>query len=205
MHRIAAVRASPHGGWYDLKSTVDIPSIPWLHHVHPIQTPWHIPSSHIDFCCGPLRADREQWSRRQRSLRQHYNDAQELQRTGKLSEAAEQYRAFLADALGELAIGYGLARDYTQAAPLFDEALTLEPDSPSLLLDYARTALALGDLAHAKTLATEFIQKYPGDREKLAQAHQLLGRTLLKLNRESGGKERAGSSRGVGSDLPQRL
>ena len=117
------------------------------------------------------------------SLQQHYNDAQELQRTGKLNEAAEQYRAFLADALGELAMGYGLVRDYAQAAPLFDEALTLEPDSPSLLLDYARTALALGDLAHAKTLATEFIRKYPGDREKLAQAHQVLGRTLLKLNR----------------------
>ena len=91
--------------------------------------------------------------------------------------------AFLADALGELAMGYGLVRDYTQAAPLFDEALTLEPDSPSLLLDYARTALVLGDLAHAKTLATEFIRKYPGNREKLAQAHQVLGRTLLKLNR----------------------
>ena len=117
------------------------------------------------------------------SLRQHYNDAQALQQAGKLSEAAEQYRAFLADALGELAIGYGLVRDYAQAAPLFDEALTLEPDSPSLLLDYARTALTLGDLSHAKTLATEFIQKYPGDREKLAQAHQVLGRTLLKLNR----------------------
>ncbi len=117
------------------------------------------------------------------SLQQHYNNAQELQRTGKLSEAAEQYRAFLADALGELAIGYSLAQDYPHAAPLFEEALALEPGSPSLLLDDARTALALGDLAHAKTLATEFIQKYPGDREKLAQAHQLLGRTLLKLNR----------------------
>ena len=98
-------------------------------------------------------------------LQQRYNDAQKLQRTGKLNEAAEQYRAFLADALSELAMGTALARDYGQAAPLFDEALTLEPDSPSLLLDYARTALALGDLAHAKTLATEFIRKYPGDRE----------------------------------------
>jgi tetratricopeptide (TPR) repeat protein len=117
------------------------------------------------------------------SLRQHYNDAQELQRTGRLSEAAEQYRAFLADALGGLAMGYGLVRDYAQAAPLFDEALILQSNSPSLLLDYARTALALGDLAHAKTLATEFIQKFPRDREKLAEAHQLLGRTLLKLNR----------------------
>lgn len=118
------------------------------------------------------------------SLQQHYNDAQKLQQSGKLNEAAEQYRAFLADALGELAIGYALVPDYTHAAPLFDEALTLEPNSPSLLLDYARTALMLGDLAHAKTLATEYIQKYPGDRQKLAQAHQVLGRTLLKLNRD---------------------
>ena len=117
------------------------------------------------------------------SLRQHYNDAQELQRTGRLSEAAGQYRAFLAGALGELAMGYGLVQDYTHAAPLFDEALTLQPDSPILLLNYARTALQLGDLAHAKTLATEFIQRYPDNREQLAKAHQVLGRTFLKLNR----------------------
>jgi tetratricopeptide (TPR) repeat protein len=117
------------------------------------------------------------------SLRQHFNDAQALQQVGKLSEAAEQYRAFLAQALGELAIGYSLAQDYTNAAALFDEALTLEPDSPSLLLDDARTALSLGNLDHAKTLAAEFIQRHPGDREKLAQAHQVLGRALLKLNR----------------------
>ena len=118
------------------------------------------------------------------SLRQHYNDAQKLQQMGKLSDAAEQYRAFLANALGELAIGYVLVPDYPHAAPLFEEALKLEPNSPSLLLDYARTALVMGDLGHAKTLATDFIRKYPGDREKLAQAHQLLGRTFLKLNRD---------------------
>jgi tetratricopeptide (TPR) repeat protein len=117
-------------------------------------------------------------------MRQQYNDAQKLQRAGRLNEAAGQYRAFLADALGELAIGYGVARDYTRAAPLFDEALSLDPDSPSLLLDYAQMASTLGDLDHARTLATEFIRKYPGDREKLAQAHQVLGRTLLKLNRD---------------------
>jgi tetratricopeptide (TPR) repeat protein len=118
------------------------------------------------------------------SLRQHYVDAQESQRMGKLDQAAEQYRAFLADALGELAIGYSLVPDYAHAGPLFQEALTLEPDSSSLLLDYARTALVMGDLEHAKTLATEFIGKYPGDRVKLAQAHQVLGRALLKLNQD---------------------
>jgi tetratricopeptide (TPR) repeat protein len=119
----------------------------------------------------------------EKTLQQHYNDAQELQRTGRLNEAAEEYRAFLVDALGELAMGYGLLRDYTQAAPLFDEALSLKPDSPSLLLDYARTALTLGDLDHATTLATEFIRKNQGSREQLAQAHQVLGRALLKMNR----------------------
>jgi tetratricopeptide (TPR) repeat protein len=118
------------------------------------------------------------------TLQQHYRDAVELQRSGKLSEAAKQYRAFLADALGELAIGYVLAQDYTNAFPLFDEALALEPDSPSLLLDYARSELVLGDLDHARTLATEFIRKYPTERGRLAQAHQILGRTLLKLNRD---------------------
>src|ERR1700722_10412806 len=49
------------------------------------------------------------------SLRQHYKDAQELQRAGQLSGAAEQYRAFLADALGELALGYDQVKDYTHA------------------------------------------------------------------------------------------
>src|ERR1700733_8008284 len=119
----------------------------------------------------------------EKSLQQRYIDAQDLQRTGKLNEAAAQYRAFLADALSELAMGYSLVRDYAQAAPLFDEALALEPDSPPLLLDYARTALLQGDFAHAITLATEFIRKNPSNREQLAQAHQLFGRILLKLNR----------------------
>ena len=117
------------------------------------------------------------------SMQQHYNDAQELQRTGRLNEAAQQYRAFLADALGELAMGYGLVRDYAHAAPLFDEALAVEPNSPTLLLDYARIALTLGDPPRARTLATEFIQRFPGNREELAQAHQVLGRALLKQNR----------------------
>ncbi len=64
----------------------------------------------------------------------------------------------------------------------------MKPDSPSLLLDYSRTALTLGDFAHAKTLATEYIPKYPHNRENLAQAHQVLGRALLKMNRDQDAK-----------------
>ena len=118
------------------------------------------------------------------TLQKQYDKAQEFQRAGKLTEAAGQYRAFLAEALGELALGYAVVPDYTRAAPLFDEALALEPESPTLLLDYAHAALTMGDLAHAKTLAIEFIRRYPDDRQRLAQAHQVLGRALLKLNQD---------------------
>ena len=118
------------------------------------------------------------------TLQRQYDDAQELQRVGKLTEAAGHYRAFLAEALGGLAIEYAMVPDYARAAPLFDEALTLERDSPTLLLGYARTALTMGDYSHAKTLASEFIRMYPNDRQSLAQAHQVLGRALLKLNQD---------------------
>lgn len=114
----------------------------------------------------------------------HYERAENLQQAGKLSDAAAEYRAFLAGALGELAMGYGLARDYRQAAPLFDDSLALEPESADLLLNYARTALLLGDLDRAKTLATSFINKNHGSHSQLAEAHQILGRILLKTNQD---------------------
>lgn len=118
------------------------------------------------------------------TLQRQYDRAQEFQRVGKLPEAAEQYRAFLAEGLGELAVGYAMVPDYTRAAPLFEEALSLRPGSSALLLDYARAALTMGDYVHAKTLAAQFIQMYPDDRNSLAQAHQVLGRALLKLNQD---------------------
>jgi tetratricopeptide (TPR) repeat protein len=169
--------------WYDLKSSLDTPSIPGsimsIRFKRRSTSLVYILISAVTLC-GQTRDNGAIGSG---SLQQHYNDAQELQRMGRLNEAARQYTAFLADALGELAMGYGLGRDYTQAAPLFDEALAVEPNSPTLLLDYARTALTLGELPRARTLAMEFIQRYPGNREQLAQAHQVLGRALLKQNR----------------------
>src|SRR5580692_2226429 len=143
-------------GWYDVKSTVDIPSTPGF----TMSIRSKLRSTCLIFILvsgAVLRGQsRDNAIGGSGSLRQHYNDAQKLQQAGNLSGAADQYRAFLSDALGQLAVGYLLVPDYSQAAPLFDEALTLEPDSPSLLLDYARTTFMMGDLDHAKTLATEF-------------------------------------------------
>ena len=128
------------------------------------------------------------------SLQQRYNDAQTFQQAGKLTEASEQYHAFLADALAELGMGYSLARDYTQAAALFHHALSLEPGSTSLLLDSARAALMLGNLDKVKSLTAEVIQSHPGSRSQLAEAHQLLGRGLLHQNQDQQARKELGAA-----------
>lgn len=118
------------------------------------------------------------------SLENLYKTAVDSQKAGHLDLAAGYYRQFLAGVLGDLAIHYSVARDYSQAAPLFDDALALQPDSPSLLLAYAQSALALGNADHARTLATQFLRTQGGNGEQMAQAHQLLGRALLRLNQD---------------------
>lgn len=118
------------------------------------------------------------------TLQDRYNAAQHFQQAGDLDKAAAQYRAFLAEGLGTLAVENARLADYPKAASFFDEALALEPDSPTLRLEYAKTALALGDLSHAETLTKAFLNDYPRDPRGMAQAHQILGRALLKKNRD---------------------
>lgn len=118
------------------------------------------------------------------SLKEHIEAAQRLQQSGKLDQAAEQYRAFLADAMSKLANWHAKIGEYGKAASFFDEALAIEPDSPRLRLDYASTALIQGDFSRVETLTKAFLKDYPRDRQGLAQAHQLLGRALLKMSRD---------------------
>src|SRR5581483_931649 len=118
------------------------------------------------------------------SLQQDYLRAQSFQRDGNLTAAAQQYRAFLASALTELAMGYAVVPDYNRAFSLFDDALALKPDSPALLLDYARTALGAGNFPHTRTLASAVLKNPAATPQQLAEAHQLLGRAFLKLTRD---------------------
>ena len=113
-----------------------------------------------------------------------YEAAQRAQKAGDLSQAAESYREFLAEALGELANSHAQIGDYGRAAALFDEALALNPGSSSLQRDYAETALEAGDLKHAETLARGLLNDYLDDPKGLALAHQILGRTLHRMNRD---------------------
>ena len=115
-------------------------------------------------------------------LQQHYTAAQTLQHQGRLSQAAAQYRLFIADALGELAIDRARLHQYNHAAPLFDEALALAPRSPALQVEYAQAAVIAGHASRARYLARQILADYPDDPHALAHAHFVLGRLLFSEN-----------------------
>ncbi len=115
-------------------------------------------------------------------LQQHYERAQSLQSSGDLVEAARQYRLFIADALDEMALDHAHRNEYQAAAPLFDEALALAPNSPALKVEYARAALTAGDYSRARTLAEGVVRDYPANAKACAKAHVILGRVLLKTS-----------------------
>ena len=118
------------------------------------------------------------------SLQSHYEAAVRFQKAGDLDQAAGEYRSFLANAQGELAAEYAAAGDFARATTLFKAALALKPDSPELRLGYAKTALLMGNPSLAETEAQGFLNDNLGGFEQIAQAHQILGRALLKMNRD---------------------
>ena len=60
-------------------------------------------------------------------LQQHYEAAERYQTAHDPDRAAYEYRIFLTDALGELAIGRALAGQYERAAASFDEIRAIYP------------------------------------------------------------------------------
>jgi tetratricopeptide (TPR) repeat protein len=136
--------------------------------------------------CAPLLCSQSEGSRSDNEalLKQHYDAAQNLQSAGKLEEAAHEYRLFIADALGQLALDRAHVGQYEKAAPLFDQALKLAPRSPILQIEYGRAALARGDLSRAKSLADEVLRAYPDNAKAAAKAHLILGRALLRLSKD---------------------
>lgn len=122
-------------------------------------------------------------------LQRRYDAAQKYQAAHDLDHAAQQYRIFIADALGELALGRAHAGEYDKAANYFDTALNLVPDFPTMQIEYARVALDSGNFDHAKLLASNAIRNYPNNPKVEADAHAILGRVLLKVNEESEAKQ----------------
>jgi tetratricopeptide (TPR) repeat protein len=122
-------------------------------------------------------------------LQRRYDAAQKFQAAHDLDHAAQQYRIFIADALGELALGRAHAGECDKAANYFDTALNLVPDFPAMQIEYARVALDSGNLDHAKLLASTALQNYPNNTKVAADAHGILGRILLKTNEDAKARE----------------
>ena len=118
------------------------------------------------------------------SLQTLYDAAVKFQKAGNPDQAAGEYRNFLAKAQGELAAEYAAAGDFASGVKLFKAALALQPDSPALRLGYAKAALLMGDPSLAQTVAQGFLNDDLGGFDQIAQAHQILGRALLKMNRD---------------------
>jgi tetratricopeptide (TPR) repeat protein len=122
-------------------------------------------------------------------LQRRYDAAQKFQAANDLDHAAQQYRIFIADALGEFALGHARAGQYDKAADDFDTALNLVPDFPAMKIQYARVALDGGNLDHARLLASTVIQDYPNNPKVAADAHVILGRVFLKTNDDTKAKQ----------------
>jgi tetratricopeptide (TPR) repeat protein len=139
----------------------------------------------LSLCSTAALAQRRDARTHESVLQRHYEAAQRYQSAHDLERAAYEYRIFLTDALGELAIDRAQAGQYDKAAPAFDEALTFAPHSAVLQLEYAQAALQNADLQHARLLAEQMIRENPQN----AKAHAILGRVLLKNNRNAEARE----------------
>jgi len=117
-------------------------------------------------------------------LQQHFDAGQHFQQAGDLDSAAREYRAFLSKAQEELALGHAGIGDSARAEGLFDAAVATQPDAWAIRLEYARMELALGDPSRAEMHARATIEGVRGDDHLLAEAHQTLGRALLKKNQD---------------------
>jgi tetratricopeptide (TPR) repeat protein len=151
-----------------------------------------------------LMAETKSTERNGSGLQAQYDDAQHSQVSGNLDQAAGEYRAFLANAQGELAAEHAAAGDYARAALLYKGAMALLPDSPAILLGYAKTELLRGDPSHAETLAQAFLKQNSGDSHGLAQAHQILGRALLKMNHDQEARDEVQQAVDLDASFPNR-
>jgi tetratricopeptide (TPR) repeat protein len=136
-------------------------------------------------------------------LQRHYDAAERFRSQGKLPQAAAEYRLFVGDALTELALGEAQLGGYSRAAPWFDEALALEPNSPRLRLDYAQAAMDFGDFDHARNLARELLQEEAGNPKGMAAAHEVLGRTLLRMNEDQKARTELEAAMALNPDFPE--
>jgi tetratricopeptide (TPR) repeat protein len=111
------------------------------------------------------------------SLQQHYQAAEKYQAADDEEHAAQEYQAFLADALHRVANGRAQMGEFELAFALFDQATAFAPHDANLILDYAAASLSADKLQKSEALAEKAVALAPRD----SHTHLLLGRILFHL------------------------
>jgi tetratricopeptide (TPR) repeat protein len=119
------------------------------------------------------------------TLIRHYDSARKFQVAGDQSQAAGEYKAFLAEALRRIANASTHAGDLERSGEFFEEALSFSPKAADLYVDYSALRLQEGKLPEAKALATKALQLAP----KNTAAHSVLGRTLFNQGEYEAARE----------------
>jgi len=117
-------------------------------------------------------------------LQQHYDAARTFAVGGDQKHAAEEYKAYLAEALRRTANARTHEGQVSAADALFKDAIAVSPENPGIRMDYAVLCLDKDDLSEAKLQAEKALQLAP-DEER---AHYLLGRVLYTQGDYAGAK-----------------
>jgi tetratricopeptide (TPR) repeat protein len=118
-------------------------------------------------------------------LQQHYDAARTFQISGDQEQATAEYKAFLGEALRQIADANIGAHNFEDASKLFTEALALAPENSEANLDYATLHLEQGKPKEAQALAERAIQLSPGN----ARSQYMLGAALFQQQDYTGAKE----------------
>src|SRR5690348_1035569 len=91
-------------------------------------------------------------------LEQHYQSARTFSVGGDFARAASEYRMFLAEVIRRMANVDSKEGRLETSSALFQEAMSLEPKSPELPLDYGNALLLHGDFSGAKAQAEKAVE-----------------------------------------------
>jgi len=157
----------------------------------PLRRFWYFQSlllvltSLIPALAGQTSAKSEEAKSVRESLQQHYDAARTFQISGEQAQAAAEYKAFLGEALRQIADVNVGANKVEDASSLFAEALTLAPENSDVNLDYAALRLQQGKQKEAQALAERAVQLAPGN----ARSQYMLGAALFQQQDYIGAKE----------------
>ena len=121
------------------------------------------------------------------AMRQHYDAAYRLQAGGDLPRADREHTLFLAMALHHLANARANIGEYSQAVPLYEEAIRLAPDDVDTQFDFAKAAMDAEDPEKARSLTDGALNsRLEMSKARRAWFLRIQGEALRGLGQQAG-------------------